>query len=378
MLQVTKRLLIGGVILLVTEVYKELHKIPELSEKEYETSKYIFNTLKDFGYSPVYVGNTGVCADLVCDEDLPWIILRADIDALPICESSGVSYASQNDGVMHACGHDAHSAMLLETAKQLLGKKLPNNIRFVFQPAEEPTTGAIKIINDVIPQNLIACFAMHVWPQVPFGTAVTKSGALMASSDFAKIRFYGKAAHCSQQEKGNNALLSAVDMVSAFKGIKDSIADDNALLFCGSIHSGIVHNIVPDFSEIFATIRTYSETQRNNIKEQLLKTANTIANNYGTKATLDFEGGCPPVYNDENIVNILADAFGIKDNADTTLAGEDFSYFGQHAPSCMIWLGIGDTPPLHNEKFFVPLDVLPIGVDLWTKIAAYNWEDEKL
>jgi hippurate hydrolase len=217
---------------------------------------------------------------------------------------------------------------------------------------------------------------MHVWPQIPFGTAMTKSGALMASSDFAKIRFYGKSAHCSQQEKGNNALLSAVDMVSAFKEIKDAIGDDNTLLFCGSIHSGVVHNIVPDFSEIFATIRTYSQTQRTNIKEQLLKTANTIANHYGTTAKLEFEGGCPPVLNDESIVKILSDKFGVENNATSTLAGEDFSYFGNYAPSCMIWLGIGDTPPLHNEKFFVPLDALKIGADLWLKIANFNWEDK--
>ena len=360
----------------VIEHYKNLHKIPEISEKEFETSKYIYNALKSIGYSPVIVGDTGVYADLICSDNLPWVLLRADIDALPITEGSEVEFTSQNAGVMHACGHDAHTAMLLDTAKNLFGKTLGHNIRFVWQPAEEPTTGAIKIINDVIPKNLIACFAMHVWPQVPFGTAVTKSGALMSSSDFAKIRFYGKSSHCSQQEKGNNALLSAVDMVSSFKEIKDSIADDNALLFCGSIHSGVVHNIVPDFSEIFATIRTYSEAQRNDIKDKLLKTANSIAAIYGTKASLEFEGGCPPVYNDENIVNTLANEFGIKDNATSTLAGEDFSYFGKYAPSCMIWLGIGDTPPLHNEKFYVPLDVLDIGVKLWTKIATYNWEDK--
>lgn len=357
------------------EHYKNLHTIPEISEKEFETSKYIYNTLKSIGYSPIIVGDTGVFADLIVNDNSPWLILRADIDALPIEENSGLDYSSQNVGVMHACGHDAHTAMLLEVAKQLWGKTLSHNIRFIFQPAEEPTTGAMKIINTVIPSNLIACFAMHVWPQVPLGTAVTKSGALMASSDFAKIRFYGKSAHCSQQEKGNNALLSAVDMVSAFKEIKENIAEGNALLFCGSIHSGIVHNIVPDFSEIFATIRTYSETQRNNIKEQLLKTANTIADNYGTMATLDFEGGCPPVLNDNSIVKILSDEFGVKDNANSTLAGEDFSYFGKYAPSCMIWLGIGDTPPLHNENFFVPLEILHTGVELWKKIATYNWED---
>ena len=147
------------------ETYKSLHQIPEISEKEFETSKYIYNALTDIGYSPTIVGDTGVYADLLCGNDLPWLLLRADIDALPIAENSGVDYSSKNDGVMHACGHDAHAAMLLTTAKQLFGKTLTHNIRFVWQPAEEPTTGAAKIINDIIPNNLLACFAMHVWPR---------------------------------------------------------------------------------------------------------------------------------------------------------------------------------------------------------------------
>ncbi len=358
------------------EFYKRLHQMPELSEKEFQTCNYIFDILQNIGYSPTIVGNTGVFADLICDRNAPWILLRADIDALPINENSGVPYSSQNGGVMHACGHDAHTAMLLDAAKQLYSKKLSHNIRFVFQPAEETTTGAAKILNDVIPDNLIACFAMHVWPQVPLGTFVTKRGALMASSDFLKLKFFGKSSHCSQQEKGNNALLSAVDMVSALPDINKTATNDKAMLFCGSIHSGTLHNIVPDYSEIYGTIRTYSVEHRNSIKTLIKKTADDIAAKYGTNPDITYEGGCPPVYNDEKIVDILNYDYGICDNATPTLAGEDFAFFGEYAPSCMLWLGIGDTPPLHNEKFFVPSEVLPIGVDLWIQIAKHNWEDE--
>ncbi len=356
--------------------YKELHQMPELSEKEYETSRYIFNKLKSFGYSPVIVGDTGVYADLVVGNDLPFILLRADIDALPIKEDSTLSYASKNNGVMHACGHDAHTSMLLEAAKNLKNTKPAHNIRFVFQPAEETTTGAAKVIDKVIPKNLIACFAMHVWPSVPFGQVTTKRGALMASSDFLKLKFYGKSSHCSTQEKGNNALLSAVDMVSAFPDINKAATDNKAMLFCGSIHSGTLHNIVPDYSEIYGTIRTYSVNHRANIKAAIENTANVIAQKYGTKPDIAYDGGCPPVFNNEKIVDILVDKFDVQDNATATLAGEDFSLFGDYAPSCMLWLGIGVTPPLHNEKFFVPTDVLPIGTDLWLKIANFNWEDK--
>ncbi len=358
------------------EFYKDLHQMPEVSENEFKTCDYISSQLKSFGYAPKTIAKTGVYADLVCDSRLPWILFRADTDALPIKENSGLSFSSQNDGVMHACGHDAHSAMLLEAAKILSKEKLPHNIRFLFQPAEETTTGAAKLIHEIIPSGLIACFAMHVWPQLPLGLAFTKSGALMASSDFFKVKFFGKSSHCSQQEKGNDALLSAVDMVSALPMIKQTVADDNALLFCGSIHSGKLHNIVPDYSEIYGTIRTYSTDQQISIKNELQKTANSIASKYGTNAQITYEGGCPPVYNSEELVDILVkNNFNVSDTAIQTLAGEDFSYYGEYAPSCMLWLGIGDTPPLHNEKFFVPIEVLPKGVDLWTNIANYNWKE---
>ncbi|MBR3968195.1 MAG: amidohydrolase [Clostridia bacterium] len=356
--------------------YKNLHQIPELSEKEFKTSEYIANALKEIGYTPHIVGDTGVFADLVSDASLPWLLFRADIDALPIEEDSGLPYSSQNDGVMHACGHDSHTAMLLEAAENLYGKKLQHNIRFLFQPAEETTTGASKVIDSVIPENLIACFAMHVWPQIPLGCAVTKSGPLMASSDFFKIKFFGKSSHCSQQEKGNNALLSAVDMVNALPNINKTATNDEALIFCGSIHSGALHNIVPDLSEIYGTIRTYSVEHRNAVKELLSQAAQDIALKYGTTAQIDYDGGCPPVYNDEKIVITLVNNFDLSNNVTPTLAGEDFSLFSDYAPSCMLWLGIGDTPPLHNEKFYVPNEILPIGVKLWCKIASHNWKED--
>ncbi len=357
------------------EYYKNLHQMPELSEKEFKTSQYIFKVLSELGYSPVFLGDTGVLADLITNSSMPWLLFRADIDALPIKENCNIPYASKHDGIMHACGHDAHTAMLLDAAKVLKNKKLTHNIRFVFQPAEETTTGAAKIIDKIIPKNLTACFAMHVWPQIPFGTVVTRRGALMASSDVFRIKFTGKSAHCSQQEKGNNALLSAVDMAHSLSTIKQSVADENTLLFCGSIHSGDSHNIVPDKAELYGTIRTYSKEHQNNIKSLLNKTANDIASRYGTTATLAFEGGCPPVYNSEKIVDILVNDFKVQDNALTTLAAEDFAYYGDYAPAVMLWLGLGDTPPLHNEKFFVPKDVLPQGVDFWQKIATFNWEE---
>ncbi len=358
--------------------YKKLHKYPELSGKEFKTSQYIFDTLKEIGYAPYQIGGASIYTDLISNSASPWILLRADIDALPISENSGLAYSSKNVGVMHACGHDAHTSILLELAHTLYDRHLPHNIRFLFQSAEETTSGALAaIVDGIIPKNLIACFAMHVWPQIPLGSAVTKRGALMASSDVFRVKFFGKSVHCAQQDNGNDALLSAVDFASALPKIKSIAADDNSLLFCGSIHSGDSHNIVPNKSELYGTIRTYSKEHRDNIKNLLYKTADEIAKRYGTTAELTFDGGCPPVYNDEHIVSTLINGnFNVCDDATPTLAAEDFACYGEFAPSVMLWLGIGDTPPLHNEKFFVPPEVLPIGVNLFEKIAIYNWKEE--
>lgn len=358
------------------EHYKNLHKIPEISGCEFLTSKYIKNTLSDIGYTPCSVGETGVFADLFFDNNLPWLLFRADIDALAIKENTKLPYSSQNEGVMHACGHDAHTAMLLQAAAILKNAKLPHNIRFLFQPAEETTLGAAKVIADnVIPQNLIACFALHVWPNQKFGTFVTKSGALMASSDVFRIKYYGKSSHCSQEEKGNNALLSAVDTVSLFPQLKTKYADEETLLFCGSIHSGNAHNIIPDKAQIYGTLRTYSERYQNTVKTELKNAAEAISKRYGTTAEVTFEGGSPPVYNDNKIVNILKEHFNVSDNAQKTMAAEDFAYFGKFAPSAMLWLGIGNVPALHSQDFFIPQEILPIGTDFWTKLALFDWNE---
>ena len=143
--------------------YRQLHKIPERSGSEYLTSNYIAQNLTSFGYEAKYAGSTTVYADLIADTALPWILLRADMDALPVAEQSGLSFASEHPGWMHACGHDAHCAMLLEAAGSLFGKKLPHNIRFVFQSAEETTQGALEAIQQgILPAHLLSCFTMHV------------------------------------------------------------------------------------------------------------------------------------------------------------------------------------------------------------------------
>lgn len=356
--------------------YEHLHKNPELSGQEFQTAEYIFSCLQEMGYAPQRIGKTGVYADLVTDAALPWVLLRADIDALPIQEDSDLAYTSRNEGVMHACGHDSHASMLLEAADRLKNENLPQNIRFLFQPAEEATQGAAEMIeNGVIPENLTACFAMHVWPGITKGVPFAIPGPQMASSDVYKITIHGKSAHCAQSHLGNDALQTAVSIGAKLPEIKALSEDPRTILFLGSIHSGHSHNIVPDDASLWGTIRTYSPEDRQTLKSTLETTVAEMTKKFGTTADFIWDGGCPAVRNDPELVTELSRLIPeMSSDVLPTLAAEDFACYLEHAPGVLIWLGAGDTAPLHNPRFVVPQELLPIGVSLWLKIASHPWK----
>ena len=358
-------------------IFRQLHMIPEVSSEEILTSRYVEHALRQAGYIPHRIGNTGVYADLVQDERLPWILLRADIDALPIQERSNASCPSTHDGVMHACGHDAHCAMLLAAAARLRTRPLPQNVRFLFQPAEETTKGAAEMIaRGAIPPQMVACFAVHVWPGAPFGTVATKAGALMASSDVFRIEINGRSVHCAQRQRGADALQTAVCIASALSAIEQTAGDDT-ILFCGSIHSGSSHNVVPDEASLYGTLRTYSPAVRRDIKKQIERTVSEAATAHSTTATVRWEGGCPAVHNSDALIRRLQALEPLlTDDAIPTMAAEDFACYLENADGVMLWLGLGDTPPLHNESFYVPEDILPRGVALWEKIATNDWKGD--
>lgn len=359
--------------------YHDLHQIPEVSGQEHETAQYLFETLEEIGYTPQRIGRTGVFADLISGPELPWILLRADVDALAIQEDSVCAVQSQNPGMMHACGHDGHCAMLLAAAKALFGTKLPQNIRFLFQPAEETTKGAAEMIEcGVIPPNLRACFAMHLWPGVSMGVAVTTSDKMMASSDVFCIRIQGRKAHCAQQKLGADALRTAVDIAASLPDIQKEAEDEQTILFCGSIHSGSSHNVVPDSASLMGTIRSFSARDRQHIKAQLEALCRDAANRYGTTAQVEWDGGCPALRNDPTLIKHLRELDpAVRDGLVPTMAAEDFACYQEYAPGVMLWMGIGDTPPLHNGAFYIPEEILPKGAALWQKIAKHDWNKEE-
>lgn len=362
-------------MLTALDFYRHLHRFPELSNHETETSAYIVARLEAMGYKPHRYGETGVVADLITDPALPWVLLRADMDALPVTENSCVMMPSENVGVMHACGHDSHVAMLLGAAQALAGKQLPQNIRFLFQPAEEVTEGSEAMIaSGAVPENAKACFAVHVWPGLPEGQLATRVGALMASSDRLRLTVNGRSAHCGQQQLGADALRTAADIVAKLPQIRALAKDERTVLFCGTLNSGTAHNIVADQAVLTGTLRAFREDDREVLKEQLLKEAETICEQYGTSVSLVWESSNPSLDNDKDLVSKLSTLEeNLWDNVPASLTAEDFSRFQRVVPGVLLWLGIGDTPPLHTPAFYVPEEILPMGVDFWCKIANYRW-----
>lgn len=363
---------------MVSDCHRRLHQIPELSEQEFETTELLADMLKEAGFSPTRVGKTGVYADIVVDERLPWILLRADIDALPIMEKMGLEYASTHSGVMHACGHDAHSAMLLTAAASFKNMPLPQNVRLLFQPAEETTTGAAAMIaHGVVPENCAATFAMHVWPDVPKGCLAARPGAMMASSDVFHILFHGKSVHCSRREQGADALQAAVETAHSLPEIETLANNDGTVLFCGSIHSGHSHNIVPAEAELSGTLRTYSEETRKAIIDRLSETVSRIGAEKDVGVELQWVGGCPAVNNSGELVDELKALFPkIMFDVKPVLAAEDFALYQRDVPGVMLWLGLGDWHPLHSDGFYVPDEILEVGVKTWRVIAEHDWKQK--
>ena len=360
---------------MVNQHYQALHRIPERAFQEYRTAAYIEKTLQDAGYAPVRVGETGLYADLCIDPNLPWLLFRADIDALPVMEESGLPFKSEIDGMMHACGHDTHAAMLLTAATLLQESKLPQNIRFLFQPAEEITSGAQKMVEaGAIPANTVAAFGIHVWPQVPKGKIVAKAGPLMASSTRIQVNCIGKNAHCSKRHEGADALLTAAKIATRFHEAEAMAQNDGTVLFCGKLHSGAAHNIVSAEAEMLGTLRSYSEESRERVLNKLEQIVQESAAEYGSQAKLSAFAYNPAVINNEalarKVQQLLPEA--ISEYA-PSLASEDFSRYQHQVPGVFLWLGVGDTAALHNGKFVVPDEVLPIGVDTWCRIAQHCW-----
>jgi len=342
---------------LALKVFKELGKLAEPSLEEYKTTEYIVEFLKECGYEPDFVGETGCYGTLDFGAEKT-VALRADIDALPANEERTV--------YKHLCGHNLNMTALLMTLKilSLTKNKLNVNIRYIFQPAEELVSGAVIMIKEGCMKNVDEIYAIHAEPGLAAGKIGTISGPCMAGSNHFRIGMKGKGTHAAYPHKGNDVITAACTYISEAQKIVSRLIDpvQAGLISFGSIKGGYAANIIPDDVEIQGTFRFFDDGVKETICNQMNMLLKNTAEFYGCKGELEVYEGTPPVINDFELAPLILDrlkAHGIDAvrYERMSMGGEDFAFYLQHVPGLFLWAGVDETgnhPPLHNDNFYVP------------------------
>ena len=356
---------------------------PELAFDEYETAKRICAILDKYQIPYVSgIAGTGVVAT-IGTKDEKVLLVRADIDALPINEKTDLPFASQNDGIMHACGHDIHIASVLATA--LLLKKhedqLNGSVKFVFQPAEEGVGGALPMIEEGIMDNpkVTCAIAGHIDPKLETGKIKIKSGALMASPDDFAIKFIGKSTHGAEPQNGINPIPAAAEMTLKLGEIAQKLSKGiNVLSVCTVMANGNV-NIIPEDAVIKGTFRSFSEEDRKEACDLIKAVSEEIAQKYSVQLEYEYHFLYPPVVNEktttENLISISEQILG-KENIiimdKPLMTGEDFAYFCKHAPSALVWYGAKCDNydfPLHSANMVANEDAIEVSTRIFFEFA---------
>ncbi len=375
----------------VVALRRDFHAYPELGFEETRTSEIVAQFLDDLGIKVIrdVGGTTGVVGLLEGVESDKTVALRADMDALPVEEANDLEYRSKVKGVMHACGHDAHTAVLLGAAAVLSKHRdsLKGNVKFIFQPAEEGKGGAKYMVEAGVldAPEVDAIFALHVWPELPEGIVGYRYGTTMASSDHFHLTVEGKGAHGASPHSSNDVIVAASLIVQALQTVISRGINpvEPGVLSIGSFHAGINYNVIPEKAELLGTIRASSPDARETIHNLMEERIKGIAAAMGVQYRLVFGTGYPPTVNDEFMTNLLKatarDVVGadrLKEMPAPSMCGEDFSFYLQKVPGCYFYLGVGSKDPLqrfpglHNPSFsFNDRKNLSIGVELFVKLA---------
>lgn len=365
---------------LITELRRDFHKHPELGFQEHRTARRVADELRTLGLEVMTgVGKTGVVG--ILGEGKPTVAIRADMDALPIHEANQVDYASQHPGVMHACGHDAHTAILLGVARIL--KDLPDRpageIRFLFQPCEETEdeegkSGGERMVEEGALNGVDRVIALHVDSDLPAGEIVIQDGYISAACDTFRARIIGKGCHAAHPDQGIDPIYLASHIIQAIHGIRARRTNPirPALISIGGIHGGQGDNVIPDEVAINGTMRSYDEETRQTLRTELER-ALSIARLYEGDYALQIISGCPSTYNDPQVAEVIRatarELFG--ENAvvhrEGSLGAEDFSYMTKAAPGAMFMLGAKKDErhrPHHNPHFDLDEHSFPRGAAL--------------
>lgn len=375
----------------LVQVRRYLHQNPELSLYEYKTAEYLEKELSSFGIETRRIGDTGVLGIIQgVQGGGKTILLRADIDALPIQEETGLAYQSANKGVMHACGHDVHTAALLGAAKVLQQNKdlFAGRVLLAFQQAEEFGSGSRYFVREGIPQQADRAFGIHVWPEFKAGIVAVGKGTDAASCDFFCIEVQGKAAHISKPHLGVDAVYIASQIVIELKALVRELVNpfETALVGVGKIQGGTTYNIVAETAQLEGTIRALSTQTQALLKQKIEETATSVAQRHGGTASTSYESFTSVLVNDETAWQevgevarqLVGDENVVLDRTNIMgLAGDDFSEFAKETKGVYAHVGIANdnnpntSLPLHSAKFEVDERALHIAAGLHVGYALW-------
>jgi amidohydrolase len=361
---------------------------PELGFQEFKTSSLVENYLSGLGIEvKAKIARTGVVGVLYGREASKTVLLRADMDALPIEELNEVPYKSRNPGIMHACGHDGHVAMLLVAAKVLSRHKdeLHGNVKFIFQPSEEKSPGgAIKMIEEGVLENphVDYAFGIHLGNMFEKGTIALRKGVFMAEADSFKIVIRGIGGHGAYPHASVDPILIASNVVLALQTVvsREINPIDPVVVTVGKIHSGDVSNVIPEKAELLGTVRALNKSISKDMPFKIERIAKSIAEAYRGNAELEYDFGYPPLINhaeESEFVKRVGELIVGKDKileAPISMGGEDMAYFLEKVPGAFFWLGSmnkekGFDKLFHSQYFDFDENVLPIGVEFHARIA---------
>ena len=366
----------------ISEWRRHLHENPELGRDCYRTAEYIENRLKEFGITDIHTGyaSTGIVALIEGQSKGRTIGLRADMDALPIKENTGKSYSSKNEGVMHACGHDGHTAMLLGAARYLSEtRNFSGRAALIFQPDEEATGGAEAMVEEGILQKfeIEEVYALHNTPSHDFGIMYTRPGPIMAGEDSFHVDIHGKGGHAAYPHEVRDPIIAAISIAQGFQTIvsRNNIPSDDLVISITQIHSGTTDNVIPETAFLNGTVRTFDLSVQELVIERMEKIVKGLSMSFEVNAQLNYKKGYPPTINHEKetkfAVEVAKEICGpekVLTSVGKEMGAEDFSYMLQKRPGAYLFLGIGKRAGLHNPNYDFNDEASPIGASFFARL----------
>lgn len=392
----TLRKHIDDILPQLVQLRHDLHSAPELSYQEHRTSERVCRELAslDIRFKHGYAGGTGVLAHLpaTVKGSTKAVALRADMDALPIEERTGKPYTSTTPGVMHACGHDGHTTILLGVARVLSRIQRPRPVTLIFQPAEEGGGGGERmcaegcLLGDEaggLGPPVERIFGLHGWPSMTVGHVATKPGPLLASTDDFDVIIRGVQSHAAYPHLGRDPIVAAAQVVTSLQTVASRTMDpsDACVVTVGQIEGGTANNIIPETVRMTGTVRTLRPETRELAGKRVRQIIESVAASHGCRAEITWQDGYPATINDPGATNLFfsvaRESLGDQRVGVTphpTMGGEDFSYYGRHVPACFFLLGLKPAdaaayPSLHQPEFDFNDDAIPTGVEVMCRLA---------